>query len=98
MEEFVGGVLGCLSAARKGNKKPYNAKNNSHMQWSRELINVTSRPISYIRIRKKQMKKKEIPEIDGPPSPIGPPEIAGWLTVGLDIQPASGAGTCEGVG
>ena len=40
-----------------------------------------------------------IPGIDGPPSPMGPPETAGCVTVeGLDIHPASGAGTGAGVG
>ena len=40
-----------------------------------------------------------IPGIDGAPSPMGPPETTGCVTVaGLDIHPASGAGTGAGVG
>lgn len=46
-----------------------------------------------------QIENKEIPGIDGPPSPIAPPETAGWATVGgLDIQPARGVGTGAAVG
>ena len=45
----------------------------------------------------KEKQSKLLPGIDGAPSPIGPPETAGWVTVeGLDIQ--SGEGTGAGVG